>query len=122
MKLHDTQPSGKNRITGYGEGFIEIDQVRHEGSLVVTPEEISAWSARHFSALTEDDFARVLTLQPVVVLFGTGKTMRFPHPRLTKALTDAQIGVECMDTGAACRTFNVLLAEDRRVVLLILHD
>jgi uncharacterized protein len=122
MKLHHTQLAEKNQITSYGEGFIEVNGVRYEGSLVVTPAEIASWSVQHFNELAEDNFTRILPLQPAVVLFGTGKTLRFPHPRLIQALTAAQIGVESMDIGAACRTFNILVAEDRQVVLLILHD
>ena len=55
-----------------------------------------------------------------MLLLGTGARQRFPHPRLYRALTDAGIGVECMDTPAACRTYNILVAEDRRVVAAIL--
>lgn len=53
-------------------------------------------------------------------MFGAGARLRFPHPRLTAALTNAGIGVEVMDTGAACRTYNVLLSEDRRVLAAVL--
>ena len=59
-------------------------------------------------------------LRPEVALLGTGATIRFPHPRLTRALTDARIGLEVMDTPAACRTFNILAAEGRKVAVAIL--
>ncbi len=61
-------------------------------------------------------------LKPEVVLLGTGTRLRFPHPRLTRALTDAGIGVEVMDTPAACRTFNILAAEGRKVLAAVILD
>ncbi|MGL6295748.1 MAG: Mth938-like domain-containing protein, partial [Plesiomonas sp.] len=60
--------------------------------------------------------------QPEVVLLGTGKTIRFPHPKLYQALAAAHIGLDVMDTGAVCRTFNILTSENRKVVALIVHD
>jgi ATP-binding cassette subfamily B protein len=66
------------------------------------------------------DFERLLSHKPEVVLFGTGAAIRFPHPRLTRALTDARIGLEVMDTPAACRTFNILAAEGRSVIAALL--
>ena len=75
-----------------------------------------------FDALTETDLAALLEHEPEVVLLGTGATHRFPHPRLTRALAEAGVGVEVMDTPAACRTFNVLAAEGRKVVAVLLID
>jgi len=75
-----------------------------------------------FDTLTSADFASLLSLQPEVVLFGSGSRLRFPHPGLTAPLTNAAIGVEVMDSRAACRCFNILMAEDRRVVMAMLQD
>lgn len=72
-----------------------------------------------FEALTERDFDTLLALQPDVVLVGTGVRQRFAHPRLFAALSAAQIGVDCMTTDAACRTYNILAGEDRAVVALL---
>jgi uncharacterized protein len=121
MKLHHTQTAQSNQITAYGENFIEINGTPHEGNVIVTASQVMSWVSVGFEGLTEADFASLLALKPAVVLLGTGATLRFPHPRLTQALTQQQIGVEAMDTGAACRTFNVLVAEDREVALAILH-
>ena len=71
-------------------------------------------------ALKAGDFAGLLQHRPELVLLGTGATQRFPHPRLLSALSDARVGVEMMDTRAACRTFNILIAEDRRVVAALI--
>ena len=66
------------------------------------------------------DFAGLLQFEPELVLLGTGAKQQFPHPALIRALTDARISVEPMDTRAACRTFNILVAENRRVVAALI--
>ena len=120
MKFHLSRAAG-NVFTGHGAGYVRLGVVEYHASLVVTPERVlSGWAAGGFEALTEADFAALAELKPEVVLFGTGTSLRFPHPRLTRALTDAGIGVEVMDTPAACRTFNILAAEGRRVAAAVL--
>jgi uncharacterized protein len=96
---------------------VRIGEAEYRQNLVVTPETIATgWAPAGFTALTESDFAALLQHRPELVLLGTGATQRFPHPRLLCTLSDARVGVEVMDTRAACRTFNILIAEDRRVV------
>lgn len=120
MKFHLSRAAG-NVFTGHGADYVRLGVVEYHASLVVTPEQVlSGWAAGGFDALTEADFAALAELKPEVVLFGTGASLRFPHPRLTRALTDAGIGVEVMDTPAACRTFNILAAEGRRVAAAVL--
>ena len=98
-----------------------VNGERYEHSIVVLAEEVrSDWPVAGFDALAESHFSYFLALKPDVLLLGTGATQRFPHPRLYRALTDARIGVECMDTPAACRTYNILVAEGRRVIAAIL--
>jgi uncharacterized protein len=122
MKFH-LSTAGGNVFTGHGEGFVRLGVVEYHDNIVVTPERvIPGWTAGGFDALSEADFAALLELEPEVVLLGTGASFRFPHPRLTRALTDAGIGVEVMDTAAACRTFNILAAEGRKVVAAVLVD
>ena len=85
--------------------------VEYRDNLLVTPERIvQGWAAGGFEHLTEADFAALAALAPEVALLGTGATLRFPHPRLMRALVDAGIGLEVMDTPAACRTFNILVS------------
>ncbi|BCL76065.1 hypothetical protein JHS3_18010 [Jeongeupia sp. HS-3] len=120
MKLHHTVTDHLNQFASYGDGFVSVNDVRYEGSLIVTPDEIREWRPASFEALTPDDFAVLLELKPELVLFGTGKTLRFPHPRLTAALVNARVGFDAMDTGAMCRTFNILTAESRRAVAVVL--
>jgi len=122
MKFHLTTGAG-NVFTGYGPGFVRIGVLEYRENVLVTPEQVViGWAAAGFDGLTEADFDAVAQLKPEVALVGTGSAIRFPHPRLTRALTDARIGVEVMDTPAACRTFNILAAEGRRVAVAILID
>jgi uncharacterized protein len=78
------------------------------------------WEPASFDELSEAHFSYFLPLKPEILLLGTGARQRFPHPRLYRALTHAGIALECMDTPAACRTYNILVAEDRKVLAAIL--
>lgn len=122
MKLHQNQPDQVNTITGYGFGFIEINKEAYTKNLLLTASEMLPWDVVSFDALCPADLSGLLTFSPALVLLGTGQTLRFPHPSLLADLTKAQVGVEVMDTQAACRTFNVLAAEGRRVLLAALID
>jgi len=122
VKFHLSVAEG-NVFTGHGAGYVRLGVVEYRENLIVTPEQIATgWAPGGFDALTDEDFAAVATLEPEVVILGTGRALRFPHPRLTRALTDAHIGLEVMDTAAACRTFNILAAEGRKVAAAILID
>lgn len=109
-------------VTGVGSGWIRVNADEYRHNLLLTPDAVhpGGFAAGGFDALAESDFEAVLAQQPEIVLFGSGATQRFPHPRLMRALTDAGVGVEVMDTAAACRTFNILTAEGRRVVAALL--
>ena len=120
MKFHLSTAKG-NIVTGFGPGWVRIGATEYRDSLVLTPEAaIPGFGASGFDALAESEFAALLAYKPEVVLFGTGPTIRFPHPALTRALTDARVGLEVMDTPAACRTYNILAAEGRSVVAALL--
>lgn len=120
MKFHLSATTG-NVVTGHGPGWVRIGTVEHRDNLVLTTDVVTpGWAPGGFDALAEADFARLLDAKPDVVLLGTGATLRFPHPRLTRALAAAQVGLEVMDTAAACRTFNILSAEGRRVTAALL--
>ena len=121
MKLHLTRGEGRNIVTGYGDGYVAINQQRYEHSIVLTPEQpVAEWDAKRFEDLTPAHFEALVEHKPEIVLLGTGQTLRFPRPEVTRALTDASIGLEVMDTRAACRTYNVLMSEGRQVLALIL--
>lgn len=122
MKLHANAPSQLNVFTGYGPDHVSVNLVKHQGSLVVAPTSVTPWRPAGFDDLSEEDFTGLLEFQPEVVLLGTGTRLRFPHPKLTQGLLRAHIGVDAMDLAALCRTFNILVAEDRRVIALVLFD
>ena len=121
MKFHLTRAAGNNLFTGYGEGYVAINDQRFEHSIVVTPANpVAEWDAGSFEALTPAHFDALLALKPEIVILGTGAKLRFPRPEVTRPLAEAQVGFEAMDTKAACRTFNILMAEGRQVVAAIL--
>jgi uncharacterized protein len=121
MKLHLANLGDTKLFTGYADEHVMINKERFDTSVVVRAEEVrSDWQVSSFDELSESHFEYFLPLQPEVLLLGTGMQQRFAHPRLYRALTNAGIGVECMDTPAACRTYNILVAEDRRVIAAIL--
>lgn len=121
MKLHLADLGDTKLFTAHGEDHVMVNGERHDQSIVVSAAEVrSDWTVAGFDALSEENFVYFLTLQPEVLLLGTGAQQRFPHPSLYRALTDAGISLECMDTPAACRTYNILVAEDRKVIAAIL--
>ena len=126
MKLQASAPTALNTFTGYGDGFVLVNGARHEAGnaagLIVLPERILPWEVAGFGALEEAHFQVFLELNLEIVLLGTGPRQRFPHPRLLRALAAKRIGVEAMDLQAACRTYNILMAEERRVAAALLFS
>jgi uncharacterized protein len=120
VKLHASAPGSANVINAYGEGYVTVNGARHESSVIVTADQVLAWSAASFDTLTPEDFEPLGRLGLEIVLLGTGPKQRFPHPRLVAALARAGIGVEVMDVQAACRTYNILVAEARKVAAALL--
>jgi uncharacterized protein len=122
MKLHASRASGVNTITGYGEGYVMVNGKRRDSSVVVLADRVEQWAVRGFDQLSADDFTYLKNLNVEIVLLGTGPKQRFPHPRLTAALAQAGIGLEVMDVQAACRTYNILVAEERKVAAALLIE
>lgn len=81
---------------------------------------LESWGPQHFEELDPQDFAAITRLRPDLVLLGTGALQRFLHPRIAVGITGQGIGLECMATPAACRTYNILMAEGRRVLAALL--
>ena len=119
MKLHASTPSAANTITAYGDDYVKVNGARHDSSVIVTPSDLKKWSAADFEHLNEQDFAALANLGADIVLLGTGPRQRFPHPKLTASLGAARVGLEVMDLKAACRTYNILVAEERKVALAL---
>lgn len=107
-------------FTASGAGYVTVNGTRYEHALIVTPDQVFTDWRPSFETLEESHFSTLLALNPEVVLLGTGTKLRFPSPALYRHLVQARVGVECMDTPAACRTYNILMAEGRKVVAAIL--
>jgi uncharacterized protein len=121
VKIEREQAEGKNLFTGYGEGYVAVNGARHSESLVVSGDRlVTDWPARALEDLKPDHLAAIIQLRPEIVLLGTGATFQFPEPALLAPLYKAGIGVEVMDTPAACRTYNILLGEGRNVVAALI--
>jgi uncharacterized protein len=122
MKLHLATPAGINLVTAQGEGYIEINRERHANSLLLLPDRVLPWTATHFAALTAADFNSLLEYRPSMVILGTGHRHCFPQPGLFRALLESGIGLEHMNTPAACRTYNILAAEGRQVAAALIVE
>ena len=121
MKFERDPADGRNTFTGYGAGYVEVNGKRYSSSLVVSGERLVIdWPATSVDSLAADHLAAILELKPEIAILGTGATFRFPDPARLAALHQARIGVEVMDTPAACRTYNILLAEGRGVVAALI--
>ncbi|HYR25197.1 MAG TPA: Mth938-like domain-containing protein [Aquabacterium sp.] len=123
MKLHADRAEGVNVINACTGDSVSVNGVRFGHSVLVPlTGEVQRWSASDFGALQASHFEEVVAAAPEVVILGTGSRQRFPHPSLLRPLMAARIGVETMDTTAACRTYNVLASEGRRVLAVLLVD
>ena len=116
MKFMQEDISDSHAIQAYDEGQVTINGISYHHSLIVTPTTIiKEWRPREYEDLIEDDFVPLLALQPEMILLGTGAANHFPHPSLTDSIMQCRIGLESMNTAAACRTYNILMAEGRKV-------
>ena len=123
MKISLESAAGRNLFTAYGDGYVDVNGTRHEVNVVVGAEAVTpGWFAGALEALGPEHLAPLVESRPEIVLLGTGAAFRFPHPSLLAPLYQAGIGVEVMDTRAACRTYNILLAEGRRVVAALIVE
>ena len=120
MKLH-ADKADLYAITAYGEGWVTINGQRHSQSLVLSSTDgVLPWNCGRFDELTPAHFDTLLTNRPELVVFGSGSRLRFARPALLQSLMAQRVGVETMDTAAACRTYNILAGEGRRVTAALL--
>jgi uncharacterized protein len=123
LKLQSDPHSGANTITGYGDGYVEINQTPYAHAVLLSSDgAISAWPAQSFDSLEASHFTQMVELKPELILIGTGSKQRFPKPELLKSLILAKIGFEIMDSQAACRTYNILVGEGRQVLLALIVE
>lgn len=122
MKLQPDR-SDAPTISGYGPGWVGVDGQKFTQSVVVASDgQNRPWACAAFAELTEDHFNTLSQGQPELVIFGSGARLRFAPPALLRGLMAQRIGVETMDTLAACRTYNILAAEGRKVVAALLIE
>jgi uncharacterized protein len=123
MKLHLQQSEQQNLITAYDEKSISVNHQSYAQNIALSAEQMYLdWCEAGWESIEGQHFELLLAFKPEVVLLGTGKQHRFIHPKHIQALTAQHIAVECMSTAAACRTYNILVAEGRQVVAALLLD
>lgn len=121
MKLQPDRMDGVNAISRLEPGRVWVNaDAWSEAVIVPWDGPVTPWGVVGHASLKEEHFARLLSLGPEIVIFGSGASLRFVHPSLLSQLYERRVGVETMDTSAACRTYNVLAGEGRRVVAALL--
>ena len=116
MKIHHDSYAGINRITSYGHYHVTVNGTTYSKSLIVTPTSIiDDWPPQTFDQILVEHMEALLQLNPEVVIIGTGPRQQFPGPEFWAGDWRKSVGMEFMDTPAACRTYNILAAESRRV-------
>ena len=123
MKLHLANMAGLNVFTAYGDDYVAVNHEKHLKNLIVLPESIvPEWSTATVETLAAEDMQKLLELGTEIILLGTGSRLRFPAGPLMRPFASAGIGLEIMDLRAACRTYNILAAEGRKVAAALLFD
>lgn len=121
MKVSQDAPEGVYRIISYSDSEIQINDARYRQSLLLMPDHLDAgWSPTSVDTLRQEHLAPIQALEPEVLLLGTGTQQQFPARDLMLTLIQAGIGLEVMDTASACRTYNLLMAEGRRVLAALI--
>lgn len=121
MKLHLANFGQQNIFSGYGEGYVMVNQIRHEKNMVVFPDQlIEHWPVASVAELNLEHFDDILPRKPEIILLGTGAQLCFPDYNLMARILQTRTGFEVMDTQAACRTYNILVEEGRQVAAAII--
>ncbi|MEN9502758.1 MAG: hypothetical protein RI964_2043 [Pseudomonadota bacterium] len=117
MKFSEDKGDARYRITGYGEGWVGVNQEQLRQSFIIMPDQlITDWQPQHINELTAAHLQPLFAMNAQIILLGSGTTQQFPQPEVWHALVQNGIGFEIMSTDAACRTYHLLSSEDRRVV------
>ena len=110
-------------ITGYEPGRVFINKEAHHQSLIISPDSlVSPWEVTNVTQLNETTLVSILDSNPEIVIIGTGETLILPDPKIIALFAQNQIGLEAMNTGAACRTYGVLVAEGRKATAAIIFS
>ncbi len=117
MQLTREQPGDRTYVRAADENGIRIAGNTYQSALILSPDDVDpGWDVTSFDMLSEDKLRQLLELEPEVVIIGTGRLQKFPDPSLLMVFHQAGVGVEIMNTASACRTFNILVMEERKVV------
>ncbi len=123
MKLQKTVTAGLNSVTAYGSGYVAVNGRILDKSFILTPGQlVEDWNVTSLGELSEGQVDHFKTLDCTIVLLGTGATQCFPDKKFLNAFLTRGIGIEVMDSFAACRTYNILMAEGRTVALAVLME
>ena len=120
MKFTQQSSAGANLIRRYGADFILIGEQEIRWSCLVSAGSLAPWAPRSVEEITPESLAALFEHQPEVVVLSTGTTQKFPRAALRAEFATRRIGLEVMEIGAACRTYNVLVGEERRVLAAVL--
>jgi len=117
MKLSEDYTDGSYVIRAYSRGTVTVNNHEYQSSLLVANHTLQPdWPVQQVEEITPQHWQQILELKPQVIIIGTGERIQFPHPSTYATVIEQGIGVEFMDSMAACRTYNILLSEDRSVV------
>jgi len=121
MKFHLIQFDNKNLITGYDLNWVEVNQERHHSSLIVTPTQLLLeWPVKSIKDIKENSFEAIESLNVEIILLGTGNIQEHLEPRLLEYFSKKNMAVESMNNQSACRTYNILANEERKVLLALM--
>ena len=121
MKFHLIQSDNKNLITGYDFNWVEVNQERHQTSLIMTPNKLLLeWPVKTIKDIKENSFEAIESLNIEIILLGTGNIQEYLEPRLLEYFSKKNMAIECMNNQSACRTYNILANEERKVLLALM--
>ena len=121
MKFHLIQSDNKNLITGYDLNWVEVNQERHQTSLIITPNQLLLeWPVKTIKDIKENSFDAIESFNIEIILLGTGNIQEYLEPRLLEYFSKKNMAIECMNNQSACRTYNILANEERKVLLALM--
>jgi len=121
MKFHLIKSDNKNLITGYGLNWVEVNQERHQTSLIITPNQLLLeWPFKTIKDIKENSFEAIESFNIEIILLGTGNTQEHLEPKILEYFSKKNMAVECMNNQSACRTYNILANEERKVLLALM--
>ncbi|MEK0412437.1 MAG: hypothetical protein RL626_473 [Pseudomonadota bacterium] len=121
MKFHLIQSDNKNLITGYDSNWVEVNQERYHSSLIMTPNQLLLeWPVKSIKDIKENSFEAIESLNVEIILLGTGNIQEHLEPRLIEYFSKKNIAIESMNNQSACRTYNILANEERKVLLALM--